>query len=816
MATTTRERGRHAAGRSGKAAPPARAGRAAAPGRGGRAAAPGRSGRGAPPARPRRVPRLPRLRIGRPAGEVWGVVLVVAGLLDGLGTYANLTGPVGRVLRTAGGLAVGSGRVVLPLALIAVGVALVLVGDDDETRPGRRLAGAAVTAAALAGMLHLAHHSPQLGGRAAKIEHAGGYVGAALAGPLHAVLATWGTAVVLVAIGAVGVLLVTSTGPRMGAVSAARGARALGHAGAAAGSAVATWITAFFDRSATDGDRVAVVDGASVGWFDELDSAAPPDPSPAPQAEETPTARARERRREAATVPDVVRPTEQLEIELGPAGEGGVWRLPPVTVLKRSKMAEVDRRPIEEGGRTLERALHDHGVDTRLIGMTVGPTVARYELELGPGVKVSRVTTLSKDIAYAMAAEDVRILAPIPGKSAIGVEVPNKQRQLVSLGDILVGEDARRATHPLEVAIGRDINGRGIMANLAEMPHILIAGATGAGKSSCINSIITSVLVRATPDQVRMILVDPKRVELGQYEGVPHLLTQVVTNPKRAANALAWVVAEMERRYDLLHEVGVRDITGYNSAFDRGELLAPPPLLSTDVVREYHRLPFILVVVDELNDLMMVAARDVEESICRIAQMARAVGIHLVIATQRPSVDVITGVIKANVPSRLAFKVSSLADSRVILDQQGAEKLVGKGDMLLLSANTSVARRIQGCWVSEEEVRRVVAHWQGQADPVYVEGVEGSEDGPANMTGSGSGSSDDDDDLLLEAMELVVRSQLGSTSMLQRKLRVGFSRAGRLMDLLERSGVVGPSEGSKARAVLMTVDEFEAIQSQRG
>jgi S-DNA-T family DNA segregation ATPase FtsK/SpoIIIE len=448
--------------------------------------------------------------------------------------------------------------------------------------------------------------------------------------------------------------------------------------------------------------------------------------------------------------------------------------------------------------------------------MTVGPTVARYELELGPGVKVSRVTSLSKDIAYAMAAEDVRILAPIPGKSAIGVEVPNKQRQLVSLGDILSGEDARRALHPLEVAIGRDINGRGIMANLAEMPHILIAGATGAGKSSCINSIITSVLVRATPDQVRLILVDPKRVELGQYEGVPHLLTQVVTNPKRAANALAWVVAEMERRYDLLHEVGVRDITGYNSAFDRGELLAPPPLLSTDAVREYHRLPFILVVVDELNDLMMVAARDVEESICRIAQMARAVGIHLVIATQRPSVDVITGVIKANVPSRLAFKVSSLADSRVILDQQGAEKLVGKGDMLLLSANTSVARRIQGCWVSEEEVRRVVAHWRRQAEPIYIEGVEGSEDGMGNMTASGATSSEDDDDLLLEAMELVVRSQLGSTSMLQRKLRVGFSRAGRLMDLLERSGVVGPSEGSKARSVLMTVDELEALQARRG
>jgi S-DNA-T family DNA segregation ATPase FtsK/SpoIIIE len=321
------------------------------------------------------------------------------------------------------------------------------------------------------------------------------------------------------------------------------------------------------------------------------------------------------------------------------------------------------------------------------------------------------------------------------------------------------------------------------------------------------------VLVRATPDQVRMILVDPKRVELGQYEGVPHLLTQVVTNPKRAANALSWVVAEMERRYDLLHEVGVRDITGYNAAFDRGELVADAPLLASDPVREYRRLPFILVVVDELNDLMMVAARDVEESICRIAQMARAVGIHLVIATQRPSVDVITGVIKANVPSRLAFKVSSLADSRVILDQQGAEKLVGKGDMLLLTANTSVSRRIQGCWVSEEEVRRVVAHWRRQAEPVYVEGVEGSADDDGRGGGS-MGDSDDDDDLLVEAMELVVRSQLGSTSMLQRKLRVGFARAGRLMDLLERKGVVGPSEGSKARAVMMTVDEFEALQGK--
>jgi len=425
------------------------------------------------------------------------------------------------------------------------------------------------------------------------------------------------------------------------------------------------------------------------------------------------------------------------------------------------------------------------------------------------------VTSLHKDIAYAMASPDVRILAPIPGKQAIGIEVPNDTRQLVAVGDILASAEAKAADKPLEVAIGRDINGRAVMADLATMPHILIAGATGAGKSSCINSLITSILMRTTPDQVRLILVDPKRVELGQYNRLPHLLTQVVTNPKKAANALAWAVKEMERRYDLLSEVGFRDIGGYNDAFDRGDLYQDP-----EAETQYDRLPYILVVVDELNDLMMVAARDVEESICRIAQMARAVGIHLVIATQRPSVNVITGVIKANVPARLAFAVSSLADSRVILDQGGAEKLLGRGDMLLLGPSSSIPQRVQGAWVTETEVRNVVAAWRRQSPQVTYDddAVQGSDEAsPGGSPGSAAaGGDDDDEELVRQAMELVVRSQLGSTSMLQRKLRVGFARAGRLMDLLEQRGVVGPSEGSKARAVLMTPEELDELQGGVG
>ena len=521
-----------------------------------------------------------------------------------------------------------------------------------------------------------------------------------------------------------------------------------------------------------------------------------------------------------------------MAIQLGESMAGSPWVLPSLEILSRSDTHDVDAKAAEARGVRLQEALAAHGVETRLVDMTIGPTVTRYALQVGEGVKVSRVTSLSKDIAYSLAAADVRILAPIPGQQAIGIEVPNEEREVVALGDTLDSAEARKAHHPLEVAVGRDINGRAVMLDLATMPHLLIAGATGAGKSSCINAMVTSILMRATPEVIRLILIDPKRVEMGRYEGVPHLLTAPVTDPKKAANALHWAVREMERRYDILSVCGYRDIGGYNAAYDRGDLVPPPGLDEEGELLTYDRLPFILVVVDELSDLMMVAARDVEDSICRLAQMARAVGIHLVVATQRPSVDIITGLIKANIPARLAFAVASLADSRVILDQQGAERLVGLGDMLLLGPSSSAPQRIQGAWADEHEVRQVVAAWTAQVDRLentdesaeeatgdkVVAGAAAGAAQPPDITSDhvrpAAVTSDEDDELLEQARHLVVTSQLGSTSMLQRKLRVGFARAGRLMDLLEEAGVVGPSTGSKAREVLISSEDLHNLQQQ--
>jgi DNA segregation ATPase FtsK/SpoIIIE, S-DNA-T family len=737
------------------------------------------------------------------------VAIATLGALLALAVWFEALGLVGRGADTALAYLIGWARFLTPLGLLATAGVLLAGRADLDAR--RVSFGGGLVLLGVCGLCDLAGARPGVGASHAALGDAGGWLGVGVGGGLASLIGPAGATVLLLAAAVLGMVLLTGLT-----------LRALYH-GATTGTANAVrhfarwWAGGTLLRRSAPRDEVDDDDEDREEEYEYEDEEPTGDDEYEATDEVDPTGEVRVQPAAAKARPTA--PAVELHV--------GDWTLPDPALLARTKTLRLDQRAVEAAGSDLVDALAAHGVETQLVGYTVGPTVTRFELELGAGVKVARVTSLAKDIAYAMASPDVRILAPIPGRSAIGVEVPNQRRALVTLGDLLATPEAATANHPLDVALGRDIAGRPVFVNLADMPHVLISGATGAGKSSCINALVTSLVMRATPDVVRLILVDPKRVELGNYNDLPHLLSPVVIDPKKAAGALNWAVHEMERRYDLLAEHGVRDLAGYNEALHRGDLTRPGRAPVAEVVADVvastsgarteelepswqpEALPFIVIVVDELNDLMMVAARDVEESVVRIAQMARAVGIHLVLATQRPSVDVITGVIKANIPSRMAFAVSSLADSRVILDQQGAERLIGKGDMLLLTANSNVTRRIQSPWVSEEEVRSVVTAWRRQGrvnEPVVAADIAATSEYRATS------GDDDDDELLRQARDLVVRSQLGSTSMLQRKLRVGFARAGRLMDLLEQEGTVGPSEGSKARAVLMHPDELDSTR----
>jgi S-DNA-T family DNA segregation ATPase FtsK/SpoIIIE len=799
--------------------------------------------------------------------ELTGLFLIAAGILAALGIYTGTSGPLGRAFDDGFGWVMGVFRYLAPPVIVLTGLAVIRRGDEPYDLSPRMIVGGFAALVATAGLVHLAGDAPPWGSSVEAFSQAGGVLGLAVGGPLVAIASFWGGLLILLFLGISGLLIMTGLSLQNLVDGTARRARPL--AGAAASGTRSLFVvgrdrTPVADTEVIDltEDLDPAADAPSIhigGQTDTVDETAtieiPVPRDEEPKADDAPDAAPEKTFAEkkaifdqdgAAPEPTIVVPSaaaapQQLEAELAVTTSGEqTWSLPPMSMLSRSDSQSVNEQAVLERGRTLERALAEHGVETRLVNMVVGPTVTRFELELGLGVKVSRVKNLNDDIAYAMASPDVRIIAPIPGKQAIGVEVPNEERQVIAVGDILSSGEAVKAKGPLAVAIGRDINGISLLADLSKMPHTLVAGATGAGKSSGINSIITSLLMRNTPDDVRMILIDPKRVEMTQYERIPHLLTQPVTDPKKAANALAWAVREMERRYELLEECRFRDIGGYNEAFDQGKVKAKAGQLGPDgEPRQFHRLPYILVVVDELSDLMMVAARDVEESIVRIGQKARAVGIHMVIATQRPSVDVITGLIKANVPARIAYAVSSMQDSRVILGAPGAERLVGKGDMLFQDPTSSTPLRLQGAWVEESEVKRIVDHWRRQVtepdaeaapDTLFAEpaaapdavGMPAPPQMPSAPAAPPAGDmitadrptdvDGDLDELFWQATELVVSSGLGSTSMLQRKLRVGFARAGRIMDELENKGVVGPSEGSKAREVLWTVDELQKLR----
>jgi S-DNA-T family DNA segregation ATPase FtsK/SpoIIIE len=774
-----------------------------------------------------------------------GLTLLALAVVVAAREWWALDGAVGRVVHAVAAGTFGRVALVLPLVLLGLGVRMLRHPDATQTN-GRVSIGLTTLAIAACGLVHVSRGLPDISDGWPALRDTGGIIGFLASSPLEQAVTRWGAALLLGMLGFFGLLVITAT-PVHAIPRRCRQLvdRLTGNTPEpdAEGQADDKDGSAGSDASPTDAPlkrsrprrRVAALadgeDGARAG--DEpfetpvaTDGAGPgprpgqkrpvgPDvpagaaPSGATAAGATESGAAEAGAKPARGVADAVEggrrqlepppttPLPQRVEQLALAGDV-TYTLPPNEVLAPGSPHKARSAANDRVVEALSGVLEQFDIDAQVTGFMRGPTVTRYEVELGKGTKVERVTALSKNISYAVASADVRILSPIPGKSAIGIEIPNTDREKVSLGDVLRSQTARDNAHPMVMGVGKDVEGGYVIANLAKMPHLLVAGATGAGKSSFVNSMITSILMRSTPDEVRMVLVDPKRVELTGYEGIPHLITPIITNPKKAAEALQWVVREMDTRYDDLAAFGYKHVDDFNKAVRSGKV---QPLPGSQ--RVIHPYPYLLVIVDELADLMMVAPRDVEDCIVRITQLARAAGIHLVLATQRPSVDVVTGLIKANVPSRMAFATSSLADSRVVLDQPGAEKLIGQGDALFLPMGMSKPMRVQGAWVTESEIERVVAHVKAQLQPTYRDDVV-----VAQAKKQVDDDIGDDLDLLLQATELVVTTQFGSTSMLQRKLRVGFAKAGRLMDLLESRGVVGASEGSKARDVLVKPDDL--------
>ncbi len=766
-----------------------------------------------------------------------GLLLLALAVVVAAAEWWSLPGASGRVVHAVVAGTLGDAALVAPLLLLLM--ALRMLRHPDRVAANHRVAvGLSALTVAGAGLLHLAGGAPSPASGAVGIREAGGIIGYLVATPLVVAATVWVAVPLLLILAFFSLLVITATpvhliprrlreayhlltgqartGERDEHEGDAPGPRSRRGGGPdapldptdPAARALAQRRRGHHpDGQPRSGDEaydspvLDLTDEAmrSVGKANTEEIAVtPPRAAPAAAAPSVPPA-------QPLGPPPVVEPPPSTQLperveQLLLSGDTS-YSFPPSGALSPGSSHRTSTPANEKIVEALTAVLENFGIDAAVTGYTRGPTVTRYEVELGTGVKVERVTALSKNIAYAVASADVRILSPIPGKSAIGVEIPNVDRETVSLGDVLRSEAARKDGHPMIMGVGKDVEGGYVVVNLAKTPHLLVAGATGSGKSSFVNAMITSILMRATPDEVRMILVDPKRVELTAYEGIPHLIVPIITNAKVAADALAWVVREMDARYDDLAAYGFKHVDDFNKAVRAGTV---EPLAGSE--RTLSPYPYLLVVVDELADLMMVAPRDVEESIVRITQLARAAGIHLVLATQRPSVDVVTGLIKANVPSRMAFATSSLADSRVVLDQPGAEKLIGQGDALLLPMGTSKPVRVQGAWVPESEVVSIVEHVKGQLQPVYRDDV---------VVVAAKKQIDeevgDDLELMLAAAELIVTSQFGSTSMLQRKLRVGFAKAGRLMDLLETRGVVGPSEGSKARDVLVKPDDVHVL-----